>query len=255
MYMRLFRNLYGVSPNGMMHVGAHQAEEFQEYETNNMMGSGKCFWVEALPARFEELKTFFEDKPRHKVIHALAWGVSGVTMKMNVTNRTASSSVFELGEHANFYKEIHVVETLKIVSKRLDETVSISENFDFLVLDVQGAELEVIKGMGDLLTKVNWLFLEVSKKELYLGGALVDEVDTYLRDKGFRRRFVEWDRNAGWGDALYIRDEVWEDSTTLKLRRFLFWVYRRFYGRIPQRLFPLLVSMKRRTRNWISKLR
>lgn len=29
---------------------------------------------------------------------------------------------------------------------------------------MQGAELEVIKGMGDLLAKVKWVFLEVSKK-------------------------------------------------------------------------------------------
>lgn len=50
MYMRLFRDFYGVRPNGMVHVGAHQAEEFQEYEINNMLGDGNCYWIEALPS-------------------------------------------------------------------------------------------------------------------------------------------------------------------------------------------------------------
>jgi len=117
MYMRLFRDFYGVRPNGLVHVGAHQAEEFQEYEINNMLGNGSCYWIEALPFKCEELRVFFADKPKHRVIHALAWGVSGLSMKFKITNRTASSSVFDLGEHANFYKDIHVMETLEILSK------------------------------------------------------------------------------------------------------------------------------------------
>jgi FkbM family methyltransferase len=253
MYMRLFRDFYGVRPNGMVHVGAHQAEEFQEYEINNMLGNGNCYWIEALPFKCEELRVFFADKPKHRVLHALAWGVSGVSMKFKITNRTASSSVFDLGEHANFYKDIHVMETLEILSKRLDEVISQTENFDFLVLDVQGAELEVIKGMGDLLAKVKWIFLEVSKKELYQGGVLEDEIDFYLRNRGFRRRFVEWDRNAGWGDALYMREEFWQNSLNLTIQRGLRWMYRRFYGRIPQPLFPYLVRWKRVVKTWIYK--
>jgi FkbM family methyltransferase len=253
MYMRLFRDFYGVRPNGLVHVGAHQAEEFQEYEINNMLGNGSCYWIEALPFKCEELRVFFADKPKHRVIHALAWGVSGLSMKFKITNRTASSSVFDLGEHANFYKDIHVMETLEILSKRLDEVISQTEIFDFLVLDVQGAELEVIKGMGDLLAKVKWIFLEVSKKELYHGGVLEDEIDFYLRNRGFRRRFVEWDRNAGWGDALYMREEFWQNSLNLTIQRGLRRMYRRFYGRIPQPLFPYLVRWKRVVKTWIYK--
>ncbi len=253
MYMELFRKLYGVAPNGMLHVGAHQAEEFMEYEINEMMGSGICYWVEALPWRVEELKSFFKDKPRHRVLQALAWGVSGIDLNLKVTNRTASSSVFDLGEHANFYKDIHVTQTLSMPTVRLDELMSAKDKFDFLVLDVQGSELEVIKGMGQLLSKVNWIFLEVSKKELYVGGVLEKEVDSYLAGQGFKRRFVEWDRNAGWGDALYVRDEYWKSSFMLVFQRGLRWAYRRFYGRIPQPLFPYLVRSKKMLKSWIRK--
>ena len=245
MYMRLFRKMYGVSPNGMMHVGAHQAEEYKEYEINNMWGNGQCYWVEVLPSRIEELRAFFADKPEHSVIQALAWGTSNVRMKLKVTNHTASSSVFELGEHANFYKDIHVVETMEVTSSRLDELLKETDFFDFLVLDVQGAELEVLIGLGDLINNVNWIFLEISKRKLYLGGVLENEIDSYLGMKGFRRRFVEWDRNAGWGDALYIRQEFWKIDLKHILLRTFWWIYRRFYGRIPQPIFPYLICFKR----------
>lgn len=253
MYMNLFKRLYGVAPNGMLHVGAHQAEEFQEYESNSMMGIGLCFWVEAIPWRVEELRSFFANRPKHRVIHALAWGVSGVKMKLRVTNRTASTSVFELGEHAKFYKDIKVTQTLEMLTIRLDELISEKDNFEFLVLDVQGAELEVIKGLGRLLENVKWIFLEVSKKELYVGGVLEDEIDSFLAGHGFKRRFVEWDRNAGWGDALYVRNEYWKSSFTLVIRRGLWWIYRRLYSHVPQPMFPFLVRLKRIVKSWIRK--
>lgn len=251
--MRLFKKLYQVEPMGILHVGAHDGEEYQEYLANNMLGGGSCIWVEAQPNKAEQLEEKLRNDPKHKVINALAWSEE-VWLELKVTTRTASSSVFDLGYHAQFYKDIKVEKTTPVKAVRLDSILSEADSFDFVVLDVQGAELEALRGLGDLLGNVNWVFTEVSKKNLYIGGASHVDVDKFMQSVGFRRRFVEWDRNAGWGDALYVRDEVWKDSTTLRLKRFLSWVYRRIYGRIPQSLFPLLVSTKRRIRNWISKL-
>lgn len=50
---------------------------------------------------------------------------------------------------------------------------------------MQGFELEVLKGFGDLLTSIDWLFVECSYIELYKGQALVHEVVDILRDTGF----------------------------------------------------------------------
>ena len=251
MYMKLFMKLYGVKPNGLVHVGAHLAEEYQEYERSGILGSGKCIWVEPQPDKAAQLRKLFEESPKHEVIEALAWSQSGLNLTLKVTNRSASSSVFEMDEHRELYPTIEVTNEIELKSVRLEDVLPKDSSFNFLVLDVQGAELEVLLGLGFLLGQVNWIYTEVSRKNLYSEGVLYPELNEFLEREGFKRRFVEWDRRAGWGNALYIRDEAWKDSFWLKIRRFINWIYRRIYGRIPQFLFPTLVSVKSRVVNWL----
>ena len=73
-----------------------------------------------------------------------------------------------------------------------------------MTLDIQGAELEALTGMGDLLTQVRWIFTEVNRREMYAGIPIVAELDEFLSRKGFRRVVTLWNP-AGWGDALYVR--------------------------------------------------
>ncbi len=54
-----------------------------------------------------------------------------------------------------------------------------------LKIDVQGYELEVLKGCVSLLHYFDYLLAECSYMELYTGQALVDEVITFLDKAGF----------------------------------------------------------------------
>jgi FkbM family methyltransferase len=55
-----------------------------------------------------------------------------------------------------------------------------------LKLDVQGYELEALKGCEDLLEYISYVYAEVSFMELYSGQALADDVICWLRDRRFR---------------------------------------------------------------------
>lgn len=78
----------------------------------------------------------------------------------------------------------------------------LSEGLDFLNMDIQGAELKALRGMGDILKQFKWAYLEVNKAELYKGCALVEDIDLYMLSYGFRRVETSW-TGAMWGDALY----------------------------------------------------
>ncbi len=54
-----------------------------------------------------------------------------------------------------------------------------------LKIDVQGYELEVLKGSTSLLECFDYLLVECSYIELYSGQALVDEVVKYVEEAGF----------------------------------------------------------------------
>jgi FkbM family methyltransferase len=76
-------------------------------------------------------------------------------------------------------------------------------HIDFMHIDVQGAELAVLRGMGDLLGTVRAIWLEVSAVELYKGQPLRVDVERFLREAGFTLAIDAVD--AVSGDQLWTR--------------------------------------------------
>jgi hypothetical protein len=60
------------------------------------------------------------------------------------------------------------------------------ERADFLKLDVQGYELEVLKGAGQVLTSVEAVMMEVNLIAVYEGAPLADEAVAFMAARGFR---------------------------------------------------------------------
>jgi|LakMenEpi03Aug12_release.lakeMendotaPanAssembly.Ray.scaffolds.fasta_scaffold314566_1 FkbM family methyltransferase len=243
MYLRKFKTVFGVHPSGILHVGAHLAEELDEYEKNNFFGKGKIYWIEGQKELFKEIVSKL-DHNKNVVIEAFAWDVDGVELTFNVTNKSASSSLFNLGQHMSVYPEIYVKEKVKVNTSRLDSVLPKNAKFDYVALDVQGSELKAIEGLGQFLDQVKWIYTEVSREELYKDAPLVKDLDTYLSKKGFRRKFTAWDRKANWGDALYIHENQIKFSALVTIKS-KFWQLSRFLrSYIPQFLFPTLVRIK-----------
>lgn len=82
-------------------------------------------------------------------------------------------------------------------AEKATQTVRVGRLLDFLAeeairspallkLDVQGFELEALRGCEDLLHRFAWVYAECSFCELYAGQALADEVIAWLRARGFR---------------------------------------------------------------------
>lgn len=59
------------------------------------------------------------------------------------------------------------------------------EHVDLLKLDVQGFELEVLRGAGDSLRRIDWIYAEAQFQELYRGGPLFSDLFELLFGEGF----------------------------------------------------------------------
>jgi len=63
--------------------------------------------------------------------------------------------------------------------------------FDFLNIDLQGAELMALKGLGDDLNSINAIVTEVNLAILYKGCPRLYQLDLFLAKKGFIRTELE----------------------------------------------------------------
>lgn len=187
-------------PPAVLHVGAHLAEEAELYSA---AGWGPVIWVEAQSDLVEKLVERFVGSP-DLVLQGCAWSSTGKQMTLNVSSNSQSSSVFSLGTHKNHYPEIDFVGSEKVSTIRLDELIPGEARLEFVNLDIQGAELEALKGLGNRIRSATAVYVEVNREELYEGIPLVSEIDGFLKIEGFLRVVTVW-TSAQWGDALYLR--------------------------------------------------
>lgn len=136
--------------------------------------------------------------------------------------RPGSDAFGDFGDPSYFFP---VVEH-RVVTRRLDEVLNEAgiRVVDFIKLDVQGAEVEVLRGLGDRLERSTLgVELEVGLPGGYLGQPSIGEVDEFLRACGFTLfdlRPVRLQR-AAQGDRTYYARQVFgvhESSLSLSKR-------------------------------------
>jgi FkbM family methyltransferase len=115
-----------------------------------------------------------------------------------------SSSLLEPGEVSKVFNWLNFSEERAVEVQRLDDFMH-DKNIpavDFIHMDVQGAELAVLEGAGNLLKNVKSIWLEVENRPLYKDQPLRRDMEKFLISRGFRLVFQEVDRIGG--DQFYI---------------------------------------------------
>lgn len=198
---------YNIHLRGVLHVGAHECEELRDYE--QYISRDKILWVEAMP---DKVITSRDAHPGVQIVCAVVSDkVEDVTFHQS--NNGQSSSILNLGTHQQLHPQVWYVKDTKVQTCTL-ETVLRSQNnafwsesckgFNFINLDIQGAELKALHGMEAWLGGIDYIYTEVNQEYVYEGCALIGEIDEYLAKFGFKRVETVWHANA-WGDAFYIR--------------------------------------------------
>jgi len=137
------------------------------------------------------------------------------TKKFNLYNFHYSSSLLKNLENKIFKKQNKKFEgsQISVNVKTLDDVYQerfSGEAIDLLKIDVQGSELDVLKGGNTCLKNTNCIFLEISFQQIYQGSATFFEIDTFLRNKGFYLMSLSEGYRGPFnellqGDALYKR--------------------------------------------------
>lgn len=80
------------------------------------------------------------------------------------------------------------------------------DRIDFMWLDMEGNELNALKGAGDILSRVKVIFTEVNFREFWHGCAQYEPLKKYLEELGFKE--VWKDIQPCWnGNVLFVRND------------------------------------------------
>jgi len=212
------KKIFQVEPQTILHVGAHLGEELVDYIAAGW-GSKKRIWVEAQSDLAQNLRNTLSSN-LDVVIEACIWSATGEEKIFNNATNSQSSSLLEFAEHSIDYPEITKMSETRMITVRLDDLLLKDEKIDFVNLDIQGAELEAIKGLGQLANVVKWIYTEVNWKHMYADCPLIEDMDSALEKLGFVRVATKKAFRASWGDALYIKDTLLPRS--LNTRKFVY---------------------------------
>jgi FkbM family methyltransferase len=152
-----------------------------------------------------------------RIIPFALWSTSK-ELQLNLCRQPSASSVFEPNkDFLNRFPRVErfdVEKVIQIQAKKLNEILE--GNVDFLKIDTQGAELEIIKGAVDNLKNAIGLEVEVQFHKIYVGEPLFQDVSSYLESHNFE--FIDFVHLKRWGrykldnrgqlvfaDALFLR--------------------------------------------------
>ena len=150
--------------------------------------SGRIVSFEPLSSAFVLLVSASADDPNWECVQ-LALGATTGEATLNVAGNLASSSFFPMDSGlpeaeprlAYIGTEECSVSTLDVLAPNLFQP----EECLYLKLDVQGFELEVLRGAEATLGRVLALDVELSRTVLYEGAPLMDEVVAYLAERDY----------------------------------------------------------------------
>ena len=190
---------YQRQSTGILHIGANNGSEALHYSQLNL----PVIWIEADPAIFKSLQDHLTRFPMQNALNVLLSDTNGPIDFFVTSNSGFSSSVHLLSQRGKDVWDIEVRESKRLNSLRFDDLVVPNlETFNFWVVDVQGHELQVLKGAEKSLLFVNWILVEVSTVPFYDNQCLFDEVDSWLESKGFYALYQPTQKHC---EILYSR--------------------------------------------------
>jgi len=196
---------FGMNITGVIHVGAHFGEEDSLYRS---LGINKIHYFEPVKKTFEILKRNVIGG-ENIFLHNCAIGSEQKSEFIYVEDedKFGASSILEPSVELKSHISFSSREEVEV--KRLDDFNILDCNF--LNIDCQGYEYEVLLGATNTLQNIEFVMLEVNRitKEkplLYLNTKTIEHIEFLLGKHNFSLVDVSW-AGGSWGDAIFIKNK------------------------------------------------
>jgi len=164
-------------------VGAHRFQE-QALFDQLFPNLKRIYLFEPIPELAEYLRRFEQRDPRVKVFPYALSNENGIRDFFLTNNDGESSSLLRLGKHKQIFPHVHETRALKVPCRILDDLIQEQglEEPDMLLLDVQGAEYQILSSLSPKLKRrLRALYVEASLEEVYTGAKCLNDLQVVLQ--------------------------------------------------------------------------
>jgi FkbM family methyltransferase len=200
----------GHAPHVVLDVGARDCGESVDFAT--AFPAATVYAFECNPATLPACRAAAAAEPRVRLTEQAVSDADGrtaffpidpaKTVTGSADGNPGASSLFEAT--GDYPLERYVQQRIEVETTRLDTFLARAglDHVDVLWMDVQGAELLVLRGLGERLADVDWIHLEAEQFEIYRGQALFPAIDAHLAARGFEligfTSYSIYAVDAGW---------------------------------------------------------
>ena len=191
-----------ISPiKGIIQVGANSGQEVGLFKTftNNII------LIEPI---FQLANYLIQTHPNCLVIPCGLGSTNSIMDLHLASNGGESSSVLKPLNHITYYPDITFDNLTKIPIRTfeslIDEYKIDISNFNVLISDTQGYDLEAIKGFKHHIKNIELIIAEYINSDLYENNASLKDMEDYLFPLGFEL-LNTFDENLGAGNAVFIK--------------------------------------------------
>jgi FkbM family methyltransferase len=188
--------MMGIKPSTVIHVGAHLGQDNHQYE---LLRAQEIFWCEADPVCTAYIRAKY---PQSRVVEGVFWSENGVIRDFWIMKDRAQNSLF------NPKIDVDKLECVKVTTTTLD---SVFGNMKLgspimLVLDVQGSELEVLRGAIEILPRVDFLVCEITESSRSSNFSIsLLEIGNFLETFGFKKSIRRLSHSGEYFDQMFVK--------------------------------------------------
>ena len=197
-YTGIFERL-NVHIKGIIHVGMW---DFVEYGCYTKLVGNNVIGIEANPQVYKDMAKPVADK----------WGFKCFNEFLSDKDKEVRDFYFA-GEGSSLYKgqpqwnkNVSIKVQTKTLATVIEENNIDMNGYDFLNIDAEGAEFDVLKGFEKYLDHINVIDLETSYDDRHRSGADHNTIVQWLSERGFElKEMSDSYQSQNWGDSVFAR--------------------------------------------------
>jgi FkbM family methyltransferase len=202
---RYFLDELNIKVNTAVELGSRDAKD--AIAIADRYGCHVVCW-EANPPSIEVCEFVIGNREDITLVKKAVWSENTTIPFYPVVNGNIGASSAFKADPSYPYERRYQQKEIYVEAQRLDDWWGDRPAPELLCMDLQGGELEALKGCGDLLNDIQVIVTEGQYRPLYHNTPVLKDLEEYLKQYDFHlvtgRRVNDW-----FGDFLFVKGYAW----------------------------------------------